>query len=270
MDILVAGAGIAALTAGIALHRACHRIHIYERSFLNEEFGATINLPPNAGRFLLSWGLNPVECRSVSHKHANNFDGYELWYAHRVDLHNALSNLATDSAGPGTPVTTHTNSFVVGYEGRTGLSSQPKHCNYCYRLHIPAEVIESDPENRWWNKDSKGLTRLFPHNETSRRLVAYACRNGEVRNFNAIFYDEGAKNASREGKRTQLPSNNGPLTGFQFLCVDRQGNCIGKTQGLQLQDPCSHLKDPGKRQKSSDGHFYTGHPFLHVEKGKWL
>ena len=38
---------------------------IYERSSLNNEIGAAINVPPNVGRFLLAWGLDPVKSRFV-------------------------------------------------------------------------------------------------------------------------------------------------------------------------------------------------------------
>lgn len=134
LDILISGAGIAGLTAAIALRRAGHRVHIYERSSMNEEVGAAINLPPNAGRFLVSWGLDPVKCQFVmaekivwmdpqtletiaSHAHTNNFaqHGAHLWHAHRVDLHDALRRMATDSETPGIPVMIHLKSFVVGY-----------------------------------------------------------------------------------------------------------------------------------------------------------
>ncbi|KAH8193587.1 hypothetical protein TruAng_012246 [Truncatella angustata] len=248
LHVLVAGAGIAGLTAGIALRRAGHTVHVYERSSMNEEVGAAINLPPNAGRHLISWGLDPIKCRFVKaesvvwlhpqtlktvarHEHANNLENYgaELWYAHRVDLHDALRQIATDQDGIGPPVTIHLKSFVVGYVciptlangkivqgdliiGADGLHSiacetvlgrrnppvQPKHYNYCYRFLIPAKALEADPDTEWFNQDSRGLTRLFIDNEGSRRLVAYTCRDNTIHNLVGIFYDNAAKNATRE------------------------------------------------------------------------
>jgi salicylate hydroxylase len=138
LDVLIAGAGIAGLTAGIALRRAGHRVHIYERSSMTQEVGAAINLPPNAGRFLLAWGLDPVKWRFVKARrvewkdpetlelgvvisHVPNIDRYgaDLWFAHRVDLHDALKDMATDPTGPGIPVTIHLKSPVVGYVNST-------------------------------------------------------------------------------------------------------------------------------------------------------
>lgn len=134
LDVLITGAGIAGLTAGISLRRAGHRVHIYERSSMSEEVGAAITLPPNAGRFLLAWGLDPVKWRFVKARrvdwsdpetlelvasvpHVHNIDrfGVDLWYTHRVDLHDALKDMATGPSGPGIPVTIHSNSLVVGY-----------------------------------------------------------------------------------------------------------------------------------------------------------
>lgn len=136
LRIVIAGAGIAGLSAAIALRRAGHHVHIYERSSMKEEVGAAINLPPNAGRFLMSWGLDPIKCQFVraerlvrldpqtfeliaTHVHLDNINQYgaHLWFAHRVDLHDGLRQLATSPEGPGTPVTIHLNSFVVGYVG---------------------------------------------------------------------------------------------------------------------------------------------------------
>ncbi|KAH8664662.1 FAD binding domain-containing protein [Xylariales sp. PMI_506] len=251
LDVLIAGAGIAGLTAGLALRRAGHRVHIYERSSMNHEVGAAINLPPNAGRFLIAWGLDPIKNRFVKARridwsdpqtlehvasipHEHNFERYEadLWLAHRVDLHDALKDLATDPNGPGIPVTIHLESFVVGYNterpsmslangkvirgdlviGADGLHSiacetvigrrnppiQPKHYNYCYRFLIPVEAFEEDPETRWYNEDRDGVTRLFTHNATSRRIVSYTCRDSTVHNFVGIFYDEEVKSITRE------------------------------------------------------------------------
>lgn len=138
LDVLIAGAGIAGLTAGLALRRAGHRVHIYERSSMDHEVGAAIHLPPNAGRFLIAWGLDPIKCRfvkaqrvewtdphtlkggaSISHEHNLELYGADLWQAHRVDLHDALKDLATDPSGPGIPVEIHLKSFVVGYVSYT-------------------------------------------------------------------------------------------------------------------------------------------------------
>ena len=139
LDVIVVGAGIAGLAAAISLRRAGHRVRIFERSAMNDEVGAAINVPPNASRFLVRWGLDPVRegfvkaglvhfmdpktleiVTAASHADAaKHFGGAYLWYAHRVDLHNALKRLATGTEGPGRPVTISLRSHVVGYVGGT-------------------------------------------------------------------------------------------------------------------------------------------------------
>lgn len=134
LDVVIVGAGIAGLSAAISLRRAGHKVRIYERSGMNNEVGAAINVPPNASRFLVRWGLDPeasgfvkagpvhfqdpVTFDTISKMtHAENYELYDadLWYAHRVDLHDTLKKMATDPAGPGTPATIHLKSWVVGY-----------------------------------------------------------------------------------------------------------------------------------------------------------
>ncbi|RYP59455.1 hypothetical protein DL770_010192 [Monosporascus sp. CRB-9-2] len=138
LQTVVVGGGIAGLSAGIALRRAGHIVNIYEQSDMKHEVGAAINVPPNASRFLTSWGLDPKLSRFVKarvlawcdpftakvketmsyEERAAKSGGAELWLAHRVDLHNVLKRIATDPAGPGIPVTVHPGSRVVGYEPR--------------------------------------------------------------------------------------------------------------------------------------------------------
>ncbi len=136
LQAIVVGAGIAGLSAGIALRRAGHRVLIYERSSMNNEIGAAIHLPPNASRFLVGWGLDPdaagfVLAKSVefkdpvtleflsghSHESMEEMYGAALWFAHRVDLHDALKKMALDPTAPGTPVEIHLNADVIGYVG---------------------------------------------------------------------------------------------------------------------------------------------------------
>ena len=141
LHVVIVGAGIAGLSAAISLRRAGHVVHVYERSAMNNEIGAAINVPPNATRFLTAWGLDPVrwrfvKARRVTYKDpftlettallstentASDIGGAELYYAHRVDLHSALKWLATRPDGPGTPVAIHLKSDIVGYVSKMTL-----------------------------------------------------------------------------------------------------------------------------------------------------
>jgi salicylate hydroxylase len=135
LNAVIAGAGIAGLSAAISLRRAGYCVHVYEKSSMNNEIGAAIHVPPNAARFLTAWGLDPVQWRWVKSRRVHSIDPFTLevkaaladektaisvggvpwWLSHRVDLHDALKWLATRSDGPGAPVTIHVNSPVKGY-----------------------------------------------------------------------------------------------------------------------------------------------------------
>ncbi|GJD03447.1 FAD binding domain-containing protein [Colletotrichum higginsianum] len=229
LDVVIVGAGIAGLSAGISFRRAGHQVRLYERSSLSDEVGAAINVPPNTSRFLTRWGLDPeasgfvkagpvqlqdpltMEITSTD-ANTDNVEMYdaELWYAHRVDLHDTLKRIATSPTGPGAPVTIHPNSCVVGYNpelpavlmqdgeeiqadlvvaadgihsiacetvlGEKNPPVPPVHYNSCYRFLIPSEVLEEDPETKFWTEDADGLLRILPENKTSRRVISYPCR----------------------------------------------------------------------------------------------
>ncbi|KAK1762549.1 FAD/NAD(P)-binding domain-containing protein [Phialemonium atrogriseum] len=245
LNIAIVGGGIAGLSAGVSLRRAGHTVTIYERSALNNEVGAAINVPPNASRPLLGWGLDPVAAQFVpvtavalhepfglkelqlvpmgdwvAHKYRAPF-----YFAHRVDLHQALKTLATTEEGdaPGTPVVIHLKSEVVGYDPETpsitlasgevitpdvviaadGVNSiaveavlgkpnpaQPQEFyNCCYRFLIPASALESDPDTAFFSEDRHGKMRIFVDTANWRRLVCYPCRNNEILNFVAMFHN---------------------------------------------------------------------------------
>jgi salicylate hydroxylase len=133
MDVAIAGAGISGLAAAISLRRCGHRVTIYERSSMNNELGAAINIPPNVSRFLVPWGLDPVRSRLVTsqgmwfvspttleelaafdHSHNDEKFGSPLYYAHRVDLHESLKRMATEP-GFGTPVDIRLKCAVSSY-----------------------------------------------------------------------------------------------------------------------------------------------------------
>jgi len=135
LNIIIVGAGIAGLSAALSLRRAGHHVTIYERSDLNNEVGAAITVPPNATRSLLAWGLDPVARKFVRAEGISigvgangqqvNFTplgdwvgkrfGQPFYFAHRVDLHEGIKELALGEKGVGRPAVVKLGQTVVSY-----------------------------------------------------------------------------------------------------------------------------------------------------------
>ncbi|KAI1281428.1 FAD/NAD(P)-binding domain-containing protein [Xylaria sp. FL0933] len=152
----VIGAGIAGLSAAIALRRAGFEVQVYERSQFKNEVGAAISTPPNATAVLRRWGFDFDAAETVpnlSTRYAAAGDlgtVFESRYEdietvmgspslsfHRVDLHNGLRALATEDGamdsgargegedgsrgGRGTPVVIHLGCEVRGVDCDNGI-----------------------------------------------------------------------------------------------------------------------------------------------------
>lgn len=117
--MVVAGAGIGGLTAALALAKAGFRVIVIERAERLQEFGAGLQLSPNASRILIDLGLEPLLAPSLvapdSVKVMSAHDGAVLatiplgpgaafrygapyWVVHRADLQNALFRRAGEVA----------------------------------------------------------------------------------------------------------------------------------------------------------------------------
>ena len=122
IQVGVVGAGIAGLAAAIALRRANCDVEVFERSSFKNEVGAAVTISPNSARVLDHWGFDANRARATenlqlkirqgvtldemytdAYGHLEDVYGYKNRSFHRVDLHEGLRRLATesdDSKGP--------------------------------------------------------------------------------------------------------------------------------------------------------------------------
>ncbi|KAK8030012.1 hypothetical protein PG993_011303 [Apiospora rasikravindrae] len=167
LKIIIVGGGIAGLSAAIALRRAGHEVHVYERSSFANEVGAAIHIPPNASRSLLGWGLDTIRSKFVmvrrsyradgaslekfhemSHESVKDHYGAPWFFAHRVDLHEELRRLATQESvagggDQGIPAQIHLNSEVVEFVAKAfGV--------FIYQIgHWPDNIRRPVDSRRW-------------------------------------------------------------------------------------------------------------------------
>ena len=139
LDILIAGGGICGLSCAIALRRAGHTVRVLERSQFANEVGAAVTVPPNASRVLQSWDFDFHAARmikfygvdfvageaggdtltKVGELEFSDFEerfGAPYFLSHRVDLHEALKEMATSPNGPGKPAQIINGAHIISYD----------------------------------------------------------------------------------------------------------------------------------------------------------
>ena len=138
LDILIVGGGICGLSCAIALRRSNHTVRILERSHFKDEVGAAITIPPNASRVLQSWNLDFRKAQMITFEGVElvsgegvtlsrfDFSGAEKQFgapyllSHRVDLHEALKDMAISPNGPGKPVEIVNGARIMSYDAEAG------------------------------------------------------------------------------------------------------------------------------------------------------
>ena len=159
LKIGIVGAGIAGLSAAVALSQSGHEIDVFEKSTLAYEVGAAVTACPNAARVLHHWGFEfdkwlPTEAkgfkiadaeRGVLQEHS--FEGFEQSYGfkiylyHRVDLHSGLKDHAQRLG-----VKVYVDSEVESIDDGAGVLTLKNGATYEKDLIVVADGIHVRPE----------------------------------------------------------------------------------------------------------------------------
>lgn len=145
--VIVAGAGIAGLTAAMTLSRAGLRATVLEQSARLEETGAGIQLSPNASRILIDLGLRDLLATAVVTPQmirvrsgasggeitriplgdaAERRYGAPFWTVHRGDLQAALAEAARDMIDIDIKLNHRLDDFVAHSNGITAQAYRGK------------------------------------------------------------------------------------------------------------------------------------------------
>lgn len=160
LQVGVIGAGIAGLSACIALRRAGHDVELFEKSSFRSEIGAALTVTPNGTRVLDGWGfdfdkardnvkeqnrrVNPVTMEVVAHDTFYDIPklyGHRFTAFHRVDLHNTMREMAEADDLPG-KVDFRLGVDVAGIDCEHGVVSLRDGSKYSKDLIVVADGIK--------------------------------------------------------------------------------------------------------------------------------
>ena len=163
LNIIVVGGGIAGLCAAIGLRKAGHSVRLFERTATATAFGAGVVIGYNASKVLTAWDFdylgNHVDVaedfvmlkgdtleemvRFDPKEYETLAEGHRQYYAHRVDLQDALVKMAVQPDGQGAPVEMIYSSSVSSYDADGGNITLEDGSNHTADFVVAADGVHS-------------------------------------------------------------------------------------------------------------------------------
>ncbi|KAJ7111977.1 hypothetical protein C8R44DRAFT_883009 [Mycena epipterygia] len=207
LKVTIVGAGIAGLTAAIALRKNGHIVQVFEAHEIKTEIGAALGVQVNSLSVLDHLGVSRDNLKGITFSGNVIFspEGGEgatyRWLVpaanenpgllcHRSDLYEELKRLAIGE-GENPPVKLHLGYKIVACDPEEGTIT----------LNSGLHEI---PELEWLTAGISGTRSIIPKDGPFRMMFVYPCRNGSLINFVGFYTnspDEEAKwtpTASRE------------------------------------------------------------------------
>nr|POF15431.1 fad-dependent monooxygenase ops4 [Quercus suber] len=180
INVIIVGAGIAGLTAAIALRRSGHNVRIFEKSQFIGEVGAAFALSPNGVKVLRTLGFSPEGARArpiqvwdvfdaVDLRLLNKMDlsdaeqvfGAPVLSVHRVDMHNELLRIAKQPHGQSPGVQIHLSSKVAGGNALEGYIDLEDGTRHYADLVVAADGVRSVLRPLVTEKETKSIPTGF-------------------------------------------------------------------------------------------------------------
>nr|POE77350.1 3-hydroxybenzoate 6-hydroxylase 1 [Quercus suber] len=178
MNIIIVGAGIAKLTAAIALRRSGH--NIFEKPQFIGEVGAAFALSPNGVKVLRSVGFSFERARAqpiqvwdivdsldlhtldkMDLSNAEETFGAPVFSVHRVDMHNELLRTAEQLYEQSSAVEIHLASRVIGGNALEGYIDLGDGARHYADVIIAADVVHSVLRPLVIEKEIEPLPTIF-------------------------------------------------------------------------------------------------------------
>ncbi len=226
LNIIIVGAGIGGLAAGLGLRRQGHNVRIFEKSKFGNEIGAAVALPVNVHTLLKRLGVDPEE-------HGSNTEDIRTFYTrkgdivyqsdltgyngaarlmHRVDLHEALKGAAVaqgvqislasrvESVDPEEGSITLSNGqsmtadVVIGADGIHSVARKFIASEAPSPSPFPISVFRmlipcsklTESPDTIGFVDRPGKLNIFMSDD-GRRIINYPCRSNTIMNVVALF-----------------------------------------------------------------------------------